>query len=367
MWLKRLSWVVLLSLGTVWVQADEPPILNVYNWTDYITDDVLDQFERETGIKVNYHTYESNDELNRAIASNSTEMDVIGPSGEFLPFHEEKGSLLRLDKSLLPNLANLEPTLQDKMSTYDPGNQYAIPYLWGSVGIGYNVKKIRAKLGDETALATWGSFFDPEFMAQFANCGINLLGSQEDIFDISLKYLGYDPQQHKRAYHYQVANLLAKIRPYISSFDSSDYIDDLASGKICVTLAWSGDVDLARERARELNSKVELKYVTPNEGTALWIDTMAISAKAKHPGNAHQFLNFLMRPDVIADISNYARYANANQKATALVDASMRNDPNIYMSDANMENTWLSYTPDKETLELREKIWSRLVVDRFSD
>ncbi len=343
----------------------EEPVLNVYNWTDYITDELLQQFERETGIKVNYQTYESNEELNRKLASASADLDVIGPSGEFLPMHLQRGALMPLKQEWLPNLQHLDPALQEKMATYDPQNRHAIPYLWGSVGIGYNVNQIVNQLGDDRALATWDSFFDPEFMAQFADCGINLLGSQEDIFDISLKYLGYDPKSDKKAHQYQVANLLAKIRPFISSFDSSDYIDDLATGKICVTLAWSGDVDFARERAAELNSKVKLKYVIPSEGTALWIDTLAIPAQAAHPQNAHKFLNFLMRPEVIAQVSNYARYANANSAATPMVDSAMRNDPNIYMQADTINNTWLSNTPSREILDSRERLWQRLVVERF--
>ncbi|MBU3070947.1 extracellular solute-binding protein [Aestuariicella sp. G3-2] len=365
--LMRLGLAVFLSAMGLMAHADEAPVLNVYNWTDYITDEVLQQFERETGIEVNYQTYESNEELNRKLASSSGELDIIGPSGEFLPMHARKGALLPLDFSRLPNMNNLDKNLLEKLAVYDPDNQYAIPYLWGSVGIGYNVDKIRSQLGSEEALATWGSFFDPAFMAQFSDCGINLLGSQEDIFDISLKYLGYDPNSQKRANQYQVANLLAKIRPYISSFDSSDYIDQLASGDVCVTLAWSGDVDLARERAKELNSNVKLNYVIPQEGTALWVDTLAISANAKHPQNAHKFLNFLMRPDVIAKVSNYARYANANEQATSLVDERMTSDPNIYMPPEKISHTWMSYAQDAEILELREKLWSRLVVKRFQD
>ena len=346
---------------SVALQAAEPPQLNVYNWTDYITPEVLAQFTEETGIVVNYQTYESNEELSAALADASVALDLVGPSAEVLSEHLKAGRLQPLDRSQLTRFPNLDTTLLEKTAFYDPGNQYALPYLWGTVGIGYNMQALADRGVSAKDLATWGSFFDPQVMQKFSDCGINLLDSPDDIFDVGLKFLGLDPSSSKSVDQYKVGNLLAKIRPYVTSFDSSGYIDRLASGDVCITLAWSGDVALARDRAEAIGSSVRLEYVIPSEGTALWIDTLAIPARAKHPRNAHLFLNFLLRPEVIAAVSNYAQYANANASATPLVDASLRSNPSIYMSSEALAKTWLATPFEASAANVRAKLWQRLV------
>jgi len=308
-----------------------PRQLNIYNWSDYVAEDTIARFEKETGIKVVYDVYDSNEMLEAKLLAGSSGYDVVFPSARpFAQRHILANLYLPLDRAKLPGWGNLDPAVLAALEDVDPGNRHLLPYMWGTTGIGYNVAKVRERLGADFPIDSWNLIFDPAVAAKLGDCGIAVLDDEQEGFGAALIYLGRDPNGVGGGEIEAAAELFGKVRPFIRYFHSSKYIDDLANGEICVAMSYNGDVLQARDRASEAANGVEVAYVIPKEGALRWIDSAAIPTDAPHAANALVFLEFLLRPDVIAPISDYVSYASANLAAKPLVDESVRNDPGIY-------------------------------------
>jgi putrescine transport system substrate-binding protein len=322
-----------LAGAVIGVAQAEEKVLHVYNWSDYIAEDTLANFEKETGIKVVYDVFDSNETLEAKLLSGGSGYDVVVPSNQFLAKQIKAGVFQKLDKSKLPNWKNLNPDLMKALDNADPGNLYAFPYLWGTTGIGYNPEKVKAALGVDT-IDSWDVIFKPENMEKLKACGVSMLDAPDEIYAAALHYQGMNPNPTSVDDVKKAEELLMKVRPYITYFHSSKYISDLANGNICVALGWSGDIFQAQARAEEAKNNVPVSYAIPKEGAASFFDMMAIPADAKNVDAAHTFLNYILTPEVIAPITDYVAYPNGNSAATPLVDEEIRNNPGIYPTEA---------------------------------
>lgn len=309
--------------------GQEEKVLHVYNWSDYIAEDTVRNFEEKTGIKVTYDVFDSNDVLETKLLAGNSGFDVVVPSASFLERQIAAGVFQKLDKSQIPNLQHMDPEIQQRVGLHDKDNEHSVTYLWGTTGIGYNEEKIRKILGDKP-LDSWDYIYRPELAAKFKDCGISLLDAPDEILKTVLAWKGLDPNSQKLEDLRVAEDVLMKIRPYVRKIHSSQYIDDLANGELCVSVGWSGDILQARDRAAEAGPGVVVKYAIPKEGTIVWFDMLAIPADAKHPRNAHAFINYLQDPQVAANNSNYVNYANGNAASLAMVNDSVKNDPGIY-------------------------------------
>jgi putrescine transport system substrate-binding protein len=329
---KWLSGVVagLVMAASVTASAEEKT-LHIYNWSDYIAPNTVPDFQKETGIKVVYDVFDSNEVLEGKLMAGSTGFDLVVPSASFLERQLAAGVFQPLDKSKLPNYKNLDPDLLKMVAQHDPGNKYAIPYLWATTGIGYNVDKVKAVLGKDAPVNSWDLVLKPENLEKLKSCGVSFLDAPAEIYATVLNYLHLDPNSTKASDYTGAANdLLLKLRPNIRYFHSSQYINDLANGDICVAIGWAGDVMQASNRAKEAKNGVNVAYSIPKEGALAFFDVFAIPADAKNLDEAYQFLNYLMEPKVIAQISNTVYYASGNKAATPLVNEDVRNNPGIY-------------------------------------
>ena len=309
--------------------AAEEKVLNVYNWTDYVGRSTIADFEARTGIKVVYDTYDSNEIVETKMLTGASGYDIVVPTATFLERLIKTGAFLKLDKSSLPNLANMDPEIMRRLAANDPGNLYSIDYTWGMDGLAYNPQMVRKALGTDR-LDSWSALFDPAIASRLASCGIAILDAPEDAFNVALIYLGRDPNSEKPEDLDAAEALWKKVRPYIRYFHASQHTNDLATGEICLALDWNGLAIQARARGAAATPPVEVVYVTPTEGTVSWFDTIAIPADAPHPRNAHAFLNFLMDPQVIAAITRDIGYANGNRASLAFLPPEIRDDPTIY-------------------------------------
>ena len=303
--------------------------LNVYNWSDYIGPDTVADFERETGIKVRYDVFDSNEVLEAKLLAGTTGYDIVVPSANFVARQIQAGVFQPLDRSKLPNYKNLDPAIVKILAGYDPDNRYAVPYLWGTTGIGYNVAKIKERMPD-APIGSWDLLFKPEVVARFKDCGVSVIDTPTEVVPSMLHYLGLPSASQDEGDLAQAEAQLMRMRPTVRYFHSSQYLNDLASGEICLALGWSGDVYIARARAAEAGNGNDIAYFIPREGALMWFDTMAIPKDAPHVANAYKFLDYLMRPDVAAAITNAVHYGNANLAATALVDPAIAHDPALY-------------------------------------
>ena len=308
----------------------EGKTLNVYNWSDYIAEDTIPDFEKATGIKVTYDVFDSDEMVETKLLAGSSGYDLVVPSLSFLGRQIQAGVFLPLDKSKIPNYANLDPEMLKRIALQDPGNQFAVPYLWGTSGIGYNVDKIKQVFGSTDVVGSWDLVFKPENAAKLKDCGITVLDTPSELIPIALNYLGEDPHSFDPAVIGKAAALLKQVRPYIRNFHSSSYINDLANGDICVVVGWSGDIIQARDRAAEADNGVNIAYSIPKEGAPQWFDMLAIPKDAKHADNAYAFINYLLSPEVAAANTNFVTYPNAVPKSKPLVDAAISGDPSIY-------------------------------------
>lgn len=304
--------------------------LRIYNWSDYIAADTIRNFEKESGTHVIYDVFDSNETLEVKLLSGNSGYDIVVPTSYFLATQIKAGVFQKLDKSKLPNLSHLDPELMQQLQKADPGNEYAIPYLWGTSGIGYNEKKVKEILGEDAPVDSLALILEPKYARKLAKCGIALIDSGDGVFPLVMKYLGLPPQSTDPKDYAKSIAKLQEVRPYISYFHSSRYTSDLANGDICVAIGFSGDVLQAAARAKEANNGQVIKYSIPREGSIIWFDMMAIPVDAQAPEAATQFMNYIMRPEVIAPITNYVTYANANRDARPLVDESIANNPNVY-------------------------------------
>ena len=340
--------------------AAEEPVLNVYNWSDYIAKDTLDNFIKETGIKVTYDTFDSNETLEAKLVAGNTGYDVVVPSLTFLARQIQAGVFQPLDKAKLTNYGNIDPEIYSLIAKNDPGNTYAVNYLWGTTGIGYNVKKIREILGPDAPVDSWALFFDKKNLAKLKQCGVYVLDTPSEILPLALNYLGEDPNSFDEAVIRKGEALLKDIRPYITQFHSSEYINALANGDACIAIGWSGDVFQARDRAEEAGKGVEIAYVIPKEGAAVWFDMVAIPKDAQHPDNAHKFINYLLRPEVIAAISNEVAYANANKASLPMVDQELKDNPGVYPTPEASKKLFNLAVLPPEVDRLFTRIWTSL-------
>jgi putrescine transport system substrate-binding protein len=360
--LMRTSKAVLFAaaLGAIATALAEEKVLHVYNWSDYIAPDTLKNFQAATGITVTYDVYDSNEVMEAKLLAGGSGYDVVFPTAQpFAERHIKAGLYRKLDKSRLPNYGNLDPDILKQLQKPDPGNEYVVPYMWGTSGIGYNVDKVRKLLGEHAPTDTWALIFDPAVASKLAGCGISVL-DDDDAIGAALMYLGKDPNTTDPKDFDAAVELFRKVRPYIKYFHSSQYINDLANGDLCVAQGYSGDVLQARDRAHEAANNVHVAYTVPKEGAILWVDVMAIPSDAPHPDNAYAFINYLLKPEVIAAISNEVAYANANKAATALVDESVRNDPGIYPpEDVKQRLVTIGTLPDKVQRE-KVRAWTRI-------
>ncbi len=307
---------------------EEEKILNIYNWSDYIADDTVVNFEKETGIKVRYDVFDSNEILHAKLVAGKTGYDVVVPSSYWAKIQADGGLLMKLDKSKLPNLKNMDPDIQAQLAVLDPGNQYLVNWLWGFTTVGINVDKVKAALGGMPMPANaWDLVFKPEYMSKLKSCGVSYLDSPTDIIPAALHYLGKPAFSKNQADYAGVGPLLKSIRPYVTLFSSSGYINDMASGSVCLALGWSGDINIAKQRAIEGKTGQNIQALIPDSGGVLFFDTMAIPADAPHPGNALKWINYIMRPEVDASLTNKVFYAQSEQGIEEVRQARGRQQP----------------------------------------
>ena len=317
--------------------ADEEKVLNIYNWSDYIAEDTIANFEKETGIKVRYDTYDNNEILHAKLVAGKTGYDIVVPSSTFAPLQIGGGLLTKLDKTQLPNLKNYDPAVQAQIGSIDPGNQYLVNWLWGYTTIGINTAKVKAALGAEPVPENvWELFFNPKYISKLKSCGVSTLDAGSEVLPAALHYLHKDPFSKNPADYQEASALLKSVRPYVTLFSSSGYINDMASGSICLSLGWNGDINIARARAIEGKTGQDIKALVPKDGAVLFFDMMAIPADAVHPKNAHLFMNYIMRPEVQAAITNKVKYANLNLAAKKLINPDIANNPAAYPTVAEM-------------------------------
>jgi len=335
-------------------------VVHIFNWSDYIDEEVLQDFTEKTGIKVVYDVFDSNEILETKLLAGGSGYDVVVPSGNSLARQIQAGVFQKLDKDKLPNLVNMWDVVTARTAEDDPGNEYSINYMWGTIGIGYNKAKIAEALGTEE-IDSWSVLFDPETIAKLDGCGVHVLDAPTDILALVLNYLGLDPNSTDPDDIAKAEELLLSIRPYVRKFHSSEFINGLANGDICVAIGYSGDVFQAAARAEEAGQGIEIAYVIPEEGTQIWFDQMAIPADARNVEEAHEFLNFIMEPEVIAKASNYVFYANGNLASQPFLDPEILNDPAIYPTPEVLEKLFVSHPYDARTQRLVTRMWTKVV------
>jgi len=341
----------------------EEKVVNVYNWSDYIDRKALEAFTKETGIKVNYDVFDSNEVLETKLLAGNTGYDVVVPTASFLERQIKAGVFRKLDRSKLPNWSNLDPEIMRRVGLHDPGNQYAVNYMWGTDGIGYNVAKIKA-IDPKAPVDSWNLVFDPAWAAKFKGCGISVLDASSEIVSVVLAWLGKDPNSENPEDLKAAEAALVKVRPYVRMIHSSQYIDSLANGELCIAVGWSGDILQAKSRAKEAGQGVEIAYRVPKEGTIVWFDMYAIPADAPHPDNAHAFINFMMKPEVAAANSNIVHYANGNAASLTLIDPAVRDDPGVYPPADVRAKLFPNLAKSAEYTRLLNRAWTRFTTGK---
>ncbi|MGH6761874.1 MAG: polyamine ABC transporter substrate-binding protein [Phyllobacterium sp.] len=360
--MRKVSFILAaaLSAGLASAAYAQERVVNIYNWSDYIDDSILADFTKETGIKVVYDTFDSNEILETKLLAGGTGYDIVVPSAEFLGRQIPAGVFQKLDKSKLTNLPNMWDVILERTEIYDPGNEYTLNYMWGTTGIGYNVAKVKAALGVDK-LDSWSFIYDPANMEKLKDCGVHLLDAGSEMIRPALNYLDLDPDSKNPDDYRKVEEMLMKVRPFIRKFHSSEYINALANGDICVAVGYSGDIFQARDRAAEAGQGVEIGYSIPKEGALMWFDQMAIPADAKHVEEAHEFLNYIMRPEVIAKASNYLSYANGNKASQPMLDKEVFENPEIYPDDATMAKLFTVQPFDNKTQRIVTRMWTKVM------
>ena len=335
--------------------------LHIYNWSDYIAEDTIAKFEEATGIKVTYDVYDSNEVLEAKMLAGRSGYDLVFPTAR--PFADRAISAKiyqPVDKAALTNYGNLDKNITKSLTDIDPGNQFLVPYMWGTTGIAYNVEKVKAVLGEDAALDTWALVFDPETVKKLQSCGVALMDDPTEVFVAARAYKGQATDDFSKKAIEEAAATVAAVRPYIRYFHSSQTINDLANGDICVAHGYSGDMLQASDRAAEADNGVTVQYVVPKEGAVVWTDVMAIPVDAPNAKAANQFINYLLQPEVIAPITNYVAYANANAAATPLVDEGVRTNPGVYPSAETMEKLLVLKTPSDKEARTMSRQWTRV-------
>ncbi|QPC86804.1 extracellular solute-binding protein [Mesorhizobium sp. NBSH29] len=351
--------LVVLSLSVAAMAQDR--VVNVYNWSDYIDDSIIADFTKETGIKVVYDVYDSNEILETKLLAGGSGYDVVVPTATpFMARQIEAGVYQKLDKSKLPNLVNMWDMVSERVAKFDSGNEISVNYMWGTTGIGYNKAKVKERLGTDV-IDSWDVFFKPENLAKLADCGVYVLDSPTDILPTALNYLGLDPNSTEPDDLAKAEEALLAVRPSIRKFHSSEYINALANGDICLAVGFSGDLFQARDRASEADQGVEIAYSVPKEGAEMWFDQMGIPADAKHVAEAHEFINYMMKPEVAAKASNYVFYANGNKASQPMLDKEIIDDPAIYPDETTMAKLFTVKPYDAKSNRLITRSWTKIV------
>lgn len=339
----------------------EEPVLRVYNWSDYIAEGTIEQFQASTGIQVTYDVYTTNEMLDAILKTGYSGYDLVFPSARpFAQRHIVSKRYAPLDKSKLPALSNIDPAIMNGLGDVDPGNQYVVPYMWGTTGLGVNVKKVREILGEDAVLDTWALLFDPAISGKLADCGISVLDDKQETFAAALIYRQRDPRTYGGDENEVVRETFSAVSPYIRHFDSETYIDNLASGELCLALGFSGDILQAQDRAAEADNGVEIEYLIPREGALRWIDVMAIPKDVAYPDNAHRLINYLLQPEVAAAISNYVGYATPNLAAIPLLDPEIANNPGIYPPRELAAKLFDAASLPDDVQHKRENVWKAI-------
>ena len=338
--------------------TDDEKVLNVYNWSDYIDPTVVPAFEKEYGIKVNYDVFDSNEMVETKLLEGKTGYDIVVPSAPFMQRQIQAGVFQKLDKSLIPNLKNLDPVITQRLEVNDPGNQYSVNYLWGTDGVGYNVDQI-AQAMPNAPVDSLAMFFDPNVTKNFQKCGVSVLDAPDEMVGEVLIYLGRDPNSEAPDDLKAAEKVLLAIRPYIRYVNSSKYIEDLANGELCLALGWSGDVEQARLRATEAGKDVRIKYKLPKEGGLMFFDMLTIPADAPHPKNAHLFINYLLRPEVAAKNASVAHYATTVTAAFSLMDPAVYNDRSVFPNDLEQSHLRLNISHGMAYMRDLNRTWTR--------
>ena len=330
---------------------EEEKVLNIYNWSDYIAEDTIKNFEKETGIKVRYDNFDNNEIVHAKLVAGKTGYDIVVPSSNWAKLQAEGGLLQKLDKSQIPNWKHLDPAVLKQLGNLDPGNQYMVNWLWGYTTVGINVDKVKAALGGlpmpENA---WDLVFKPEYISKMKSCGVSFLDSASEVVPAALHYLGKHPESKVPADYAKASQVLKAVRPYVTLFSSSGYINDMANGSICLALGWSGDINIARQRAIDGKTGQKIEALIPNTGGLLFFDTMVIPADAPHPGNAHKWINYILRPEVDASLTNKVFYANPNKDSIPFVKPEVAKNPTVFLSATDMAKM---VAPDSLNNDLR--------------
>ena len=356
--------VVFLGKPVSLPAAAEERVVNFYNWSNYMAPGVLEDFTKETGIKVVYDTFDGNETLETRLLAGKSGYDVVVPSAYFLQRQVSANIFQKLDKSKLPNLANAWPEVTQRLAIYDRDNSYGANYMWGTTGIGYNVKTLQKILGPDATIDSWEIVFKPENVAKFKDCGVHMLDSADDILPTALSYLGLDPDSTKQADLEKAADLVIRIRPFVRKFHSSEYLNALATGEICLVVGWSGDIMQARSRAEEAKNGIEVGYSIPKEGAEMFFDNLAIPADAKNLNEAHELINYLYRPDIAAKNSDFLSYANGNLASQKLVNPKILNDKNIYPDEATLKKLFVITARDPATQRVVNRLWTKVKTGR---
>jgi putrescine transport system substrate-binding protein len=354
---------VALAMPSHAAKAQERTV-NFYNWSNYMAPGVLEDFTRETGIKVVYDTFDANETLETRLLAGKSGYDVVVPTAYFLQRQIAANIFRKLDKSKLPNLVNAWPEVTRRLAIYDSGNLYAANYMWGTTGIGYNVKAVQKILGEGARIDSWDVVFKPENLAKFRDCGIHMLDSADDILPAALNFLGLDPNSTKQADLEKAADIVSAIRPYVRKFHSSEYLSALATGEICLVVGWSGDIMQARSQAAEAKNDVEIGYAIPKEGAQMFFDNLAIPADAKNVSEAYELINYLYRPEVAAKNSDFLSYANGNLASQKLIDPKILDDKTIYPDGAVLEKLFVITARDPATQRFINRLWTRVKTGR---
>jgi putrescine transport system substrate-binding protein len=358
--LSRLSGAAAAAVMMTCAAWAQERVVNVYNWSDYIDQSIIEDFTKDTGIKVVYDVFDSNEILETKLLAGGSGYDIVVPTHNFLVRQIEAGVYQKLDKSKLPNISNMWDVVTTRVAKFDPDNAYSVNWMWGTVGLGYNEKKVQEALGVDK-IDSWDVFFNPEKLSKLADCGVYVLDSPSDIMPITMKYLGLDPESKSPEDFAKAEEALLKIRPYIRKFHSSEYINALANGDICLAVGWSGDVFQARDRAAEADQGVIVNYVVPVEGTEMWFDQMAIPADAPHVAEAHEFLNYIMKPEVAAKATNYVYFPNGNKASQEFIEKEIIEDPAIYPDQATLDKLFTVSPYDPKTQRVVTRTWTKIV------
>lgn len=356
---SMLTGVAVLSLMSGAAFAQDK-VVNVYNWSDYIDETILEDFTKETGIKVVYDVFDSNEVLETKLLAGGTGYDVVVPTGTFLARQIQAGVFSELDKSKLTNLSNMWKDIEARVDKYDPGNKHSINYMWGTTGLGVNVDKVKEVLGEDAPMGSLDLIFDPANMEKLASCGVHFLDAPTELIPAALAYIGEDPDSHDPDVIAKVEPVLEAVRPHILKFHSSEYINALANGDICVAFGWSGDILQARDRADEADNGVTIAYNAPKEGALMWFDQMAIPVDAPNPEGAHTFLNFIMDPENIAAASNYVYYANGNKASQEYLVEDVIEDPAIYPDEETLENLYTTTPYPAKVQRVVTRLWTKI-------